>query len=136
MANVTVVEETPPASEPDVVQAEQIAAVAEAVVEVATIEAERDIAIAEIHAETEEQSIASREHVDGVLNGDNEWRQSIETRLAAQETSQTKMLSILRELREPPPNQSENSENPEAMRESQEAPEPAPVKKRPHHSLI
>lgn len=137
MADV-IVEAEPTAPVPEIIEpavpVEATEAVAEAAVEVAQIEADKEVAIAEIQAETQQQAIETTSEV--IAEDNEEWRRNIEARQATLEEQNREILSILQELRQPPPNLLESQESLEVTQESQEAPEPAPPKKRPHHKLI
>jgi hypothetical protein len=139
MDELTIVEQptnpevAPTASE--VLATEQTEAIAEAAVEVAQIEADKEVAIAEIQAET--VTSLQADNNDAQTSERDEWQRNIETRLTEQEATNREILSTLQALREQPlPNPPERSESPEVMPESQEAPEPPPKPKRPHHRLI
>ena len=141
MADVTIIETAANSEEAPIevvspVPPEQTEAIADAAIEVAQIEADRDVKIEEIRAETIEDTNETLREATSEEN--EEWRRNIETRLEQQETTNREILSTLQALREQqsPPNLPENPVNPEAMPESQEAPEPAPKPKRPHHRLI
>jgi len=139
MVDVTIVDNTEePEPEPTVetpeVSSEAAEVIADRAVEVAQIEADRDVKVAEIQADVVKEH--DSDVVEAIRNEDEEWRQNIEARIAAQETQNSEILSTLQTLTQSLQNPPENSENPEVIEESQEAPEPPAPKKRPHHRLI
>lgn len=138
MAEITVVETPPIETAPtvaEVLAVEQTEAVVEAAVEIAEIEAARDVELAEIQAETTQAVLAADEAM--TTERDVEWRQNIEARLNSQDQTQQTILSTLQTLTERlPPNQPLEPESPEVTPESQEAPEPKPKPKAHHHRLI
>lgn len=83
MTEVTVVA---PASEASVeaapVAVAAVEAAAEAAPVVAQIEADRDVAIAEIHAETDQAAVEAAAIVAAQVGENDEWRRNIETRLS------------------------------------------------------
>jgi len=105
--------------------------VTDAAVQIAQIEAERDITIAAIHADIEQVALEVRSEEQG----DNEWRQNLESRLDNL-TSQVETLSILLQSSNSEPNPQQNPASEPASDvptlDSQEpqtvesAPEPAP----------
>lgn len=123
------------APEPEVTTLEAIEAAAEAAVEIAEIEADKQIAVEEIRAETEQAAIEERG------KDRDEWQQNLEARLMELQTQQAEQSSTLSSLTEavrlltnhpPVPEQ----ENLEVMQESLEAPEPEQPKRKQRFRLI
>jgi hypothetical protein len=110
-------------------------AIAESATEIARIEAERDVAISEIHAETNREDIESRERIAAEQTELTEWQRNIEAQMTALQTENTELRSILTKLtpaEQPQANQSETVEieGSEAMPENQEVPAEQPRAKR------
>lgn len=136
------------AAETPAAEAPAVEAAAEAAVEIAQIEADRDVAIAEIQAETAETAIEAAaesdaeqaeedEQFDDLAEGLEECRQNIVTIQAQQSETVALLSSILERLPpaqppQPEPNpeqESVNADGPQAA-ETPEAPPPARPKAR------
>lgn len=136
MPDTIILTETPvseiAATPAPVAEAQSIAAT-EAVVEVAQIEADRDIAIAEIHAETTEALIEAEaeegaEETDLVLEGIDECRRNIETLTGTVETLATLISERLPPAPPPPPDLSPDDASADAPQEADVPPAPPPPK--------
>jgi D-alanyl-D-alanine carboxypeptidase len=113
-------------------QADAVEATAEAAVNIAEIEAARDVEIAEITAEVHSEEIAARTSEEQL----SECQTQISA-LTATVENLTTQVALLTQARSDPPPMAELSESDahEVTPDSQEAPE-APAKRRPRHKWI
>lgn len=93
MTTVVTTEAETPATQAEVIAAETVAAVAKTAPEVAQIQADRDVAIAEIQAETQEAAIEAAADIAEDDQENEEWRRNIE----ASQTALTQNLATLTE---------------------------------------
>ena len=121
----------------EIIAAETIAA-AEAAPVVAQIEADRDVAIAEIHAETDQAAVEAAAIVAAQVGENDEWRRNIETRLSettirlsgiADQVSS--IQTTLTTLASPPVSRQEGGGG-EVTPGNQEVPEPPAPRRKPY----
>lgn len=100
----------------EVVADEVVEPVVDAAVQIAEIEAERDITIAAIHADTQQAVIEAEQE------GSNEWQRNIESQLAETNRQLSEVTERLASLIPPPSQQSEASPSPTPPEDESAAP--------------
>lgn len=100
----------------EVVADEVVEPVVDAAVQIAEIEAERDITIAAIHADTQQAAIEAEQE------GSNEWQRNIESQLAETNRQLSEVTQVLASLIPPPSQQSEANPSPTPLADESAVP--------------